>query len=59
MDSSSANPSPTSGSPTAKWDKRYASSGLVWSAEPLRVERWTSLPERAGWRCGSPPRAGR
>lgn len=34
MSSSPAHDSPSSGSPAAMWDERYASSGLVWSAEP-------------------------
>jgi SAM-dependent methyltransferase len=34
MSSSPTHDSTTSGSPAAMWDERYASSGLVWSAEP-------------------------
>lgn len=34
MSSSAAHDSSTSVSPAAIWDERYASSGLVWSAEP-------------------------
>ena len=34
MSSSPTHDSPSSESPAAMWDERYASSGLVWSAEP-------------------------
>ena len=34
MGSSPTHDAPISGSPAAMWDERYASSGLVWSAEP-------------------------
>ena len=34
MNSSPEHDSHTPGSPVAMWDERYASSGLVWSAEP-------------------------